>query len=341
MARLAGVDQPTPGLRKSDSDSGARLFVFLVVLSLVMFTMSARESGSGFFTTLRGGFMTVTTPLRVVGSALTTPFQALGNVFSNLTATQETLSELREENERLLAKNAELQEEAQAAKRLQDLLGLQSSYSLQSTAARIISTSTDSWSRTVVIDRGSSSGLAIGMPVTNSSGAIGQIIECGPTSATVRLIADENSSVSALVQSSRAQGVLKGSAGGTLHLTLIATDQSVSVGDSVVTSGLGGVYPKGLPLGRVLSVNKNDGDLYYTIVVEPPSSAESFEEVLVITSLTENQKANSEDIAKADDQDSSLTGGSGDSTSTPSDSGSSGASDRAEGSSASDRQSTR
>lgn len=341
MARLAGVDQPTPGLRKSDSDSGARLFVFLVVLSLVMFTMSARESGSGFFTTLRGGFMTVTTPLRVVGSALTTPFQVLGNVFSNLTATQETLSDLREENERLLAKNAELQEEAQAAKRLQDLLGLQSSYSLQSTAARIISTSTDSWSRTVVIDRGSSSGLAIGMPVTNSSGAIGQIIECGPTSATVRLIADENSSVSALVQSSRAQGVLKGSAGGTLHLTLIATDQSVSVGDSVVTSGLGGVYPKGLPLGRVLSVNKNDGDLYYTIVVEPPSSAESFEEVLVITSLTENQKANSEDIAKADDQDSSLTGGSGDSTSTPSDSGSSGASDRAEGSSASDRQSTR
>ena len=337
MARLAGVDQPTPGLRKSDSDSGARLFVFLVVLSLVMFTMSARESGSGFFTTLRGGFMTVTTPLRVVGSALTTPFQALGNVFSNLTATQETLSDLREENERLLAKNAELQEEAQAAKRLQDLLGLQSSYSLQSTAARIISTSTDSWSRTVVIDRGSSSGLAIGMPVTNSSGAI----ECGPTSATVRLIADENSSVSALVQSSRAQGVLKGSAGGTLHLTLIATDQSVSVGDSVVTSGLGGVYPKGLPLGRVLSVNKNDGDLYYTIVVEPPSSAESFEEVLVITSLTENQKASSEDIAKADDQDSSLTGGSGDSTSTPSDSGSSGASDRAEGSSASDRQSTR
>lgn len=341
MARLAGVDQPTPGLRKSDSDSGARLFVFLVVLSLVMCTMSARESGSGFFTTLRGGFMTVTTPLRVVGSALTTPFQALGNVFSNLTATQETLSDLREENERLLAKNAELQEEAQAAKRLQDLLGLQSSYSLQSTAARIISTSTDSWSRTVVIDRGSSSGLAIGMPVTNSSGAIGQIIECGPTSATVRLIADENSSVSALVQSSRAQGVLKGSAGGTLHLTLIATDQSVSVGDSVVTSGLGGVYPKGLPLGRVLSVNKNDGDLYYTIVVEPPSSAESFEEVLVITSLTENQKASSEDIAKADDQDSSLTGGSGDSTSTPSDSGSSGASDRAEGSSASDRQSTR
>lgn len=341
MARLASVDQPTPGLRKSDSDSGARLFVFLVVLSLVMFTMSARESGSGFFTTLRGGFMTVTTPLRIVGSALTTPFQALGNVFSNLTATQETLSDLREENERLLAKNAELQEEAQAAKRLQDLLGLQSSYSLQSTAARIISTSTDSWSRTVVIDRGSSSGLAIGMPVTNSSGAIGQIIECGPTSATVRLIADENSSVSALVQSSRAQGVLKGSAGGTLHLTLIATDQSVSVGDSVVTSGLGGVYPKGLPLGRVLSVNKNDGDLYYTIVVEPPSSAESFEEVLVITSLTENQKASSEDIAKADDQDSSLTGGSGDSTSTPSDSGSSGASDRAEGSSASDRQSTR
>ena len=70
-----------------------------------------------------------------------------------------------------------------------------------------------------------------------------------------------------------------------------------------MTSGLGGVYPKGLPLGKVLSVERNSGALYYEIEVEPLASAESFEEVLVITSLTEEQKATAADVAEADEQD--------------------------------------
>jgi rod shape-determining protein MreC len=155
----------------------------------------------------------------------------------------------------------------------------------------------------VTIDKGTSAGLAVGMPVTDSNGAIGQIVKCGPTSSTVRLITDENSAVSAMIQSSRAQGVLRGSVDGTLHLTLVRTDQMVEVGDTVVTSGLGGVFPKGLPVGKVLSVERTSGSLYYEIEVEPLSSTEGFEEVLVITSLTEDQKATTADVAEADQQD--------------------------------------
>ncbi|MBQ1841194.1 MAG: rod shape-determining protein MreC, partial [Atopobiaceae bacterium] len=190
------------------------------------------------------------------------------------------------------------------ARRLESLLGLQSLYNLQSTGARIISGSTDSWSSTVTIDKGTAAGIAVGMPVTDSNGAIGQIIRCGAASSTVRLVTDENSSVSAMVQSSRAQGVLRGSVDGTLHLTLVRTDQNVEVGDTVVTSGLGGVFPKGLPLGTVTSVERTSGALYYDIEVEPLSSTESFEEVLVITSLTEDQKPTAEEVAQADQQDS-------------------------------------
>ena len=278
--------------------------VVLVVLSLVMFTMSAREGDTGFFTSVRGAFMTITTPIRYVGGAVSVPFQGIGNIFSNLTADQETLTELEDENEQLKAENAELEESQQTAERLEKLLDLQSTYDLQSTAARVISGSTDSWSDTITIDKGTSSGLAVGMPVTDYNGAIGQIIECGATSSTVRLITDENSSVSAMVQSSRAQGMLEGSSDGTLHLTLISTDSTVEVGDTVVTSGLGGVFPKGLPLGTVISVNKTAGSLYYDIDVEPISDTENFEEVLVITSLTEDQEATSDDIAEADAQES-------------------------------------
>ena len=153
-----------------------------------------------------------------------------------------------------------------------------------------------------MIDKGTSSGLAVGMPVVDSGGVIGQIIECSPTTSTVRLITDEKSGVAAMVQSSRAQGMLMGSASRQITLNLINTNQKVAVGDTVVTSGLGGVFPKGLPLGKVTSVEAAPGSLYYTIVVEPYGNVSTNEEVMVITSLSEEQKATADDIAEADKQ---------------------------------------
>lgn len=303
MPRLSPGGIPSARVKRRNADNGLRLATALTVISLVLFTMGSREGGSGPLTAVRGGFQIVTTPVSYVGSLISVPFQGIGNIASNLTADQETLSELRAKNAELTARNAELEEAQQTAKRLQSLLKLQDSYSLQSTAARIISGSTDSWNSTVTIDKGTLSGITVGMPVTDANGIIGQTIECGPTSSTVRLLDDEKSSVSAMIQKTRAQGMLKGSADGTLHLTMIGTDQTVEVGDIVVTSGLGGVFPKGLPMGTVSNVSKTSGKLYYDIEVGALSTTENNEEVLVITSLTEGQEASSEDIAAADAQD--------------------------------------
>lgn len=294
-------------LRRKGSDNGMKLAVILMVVSLVLFTLSGREDGSGPLTSVREGFQFITTPVRIVGAAATQPFQGLSNALTNLTADQETLSELKSENEELTARNAELEESEQTAERLQSLLDLQDTYNLQSTAARIISSSTDSWSNTVTIDKGTLSGISVGMPVTDSLGVIGQTVEVGASSATVRLITDENSSVAAMVQSSRAQGMLTGSADGSLHLTMVGSDQSVSVGDTIITSGLGGVFPKGLPLGTVTNVTQSSGSSYLDIEVDPLVSTENYEEVLVVTSLTEDQEATADDLASADAQDSSST----------------------------------
>jgi rod shape-determining protein MreC len=281
--------------------------VVCLIISVVLFTIGVRTGESGPLGVVRGGFQTITAPVRLAGSAISMPFQGLGNIFSNLTADQATLSELQAENDELRTRNAELEEAEQTATRLQGLLNLQSTYDLQSTAAHIISGSSDSWSSTVTIDKGTSSGLSVGMPVTSSSGVIGQIVQCGATSSTVLLMTDESSSISAMVQSSRAQGMLDGSAAGEVRLDMIRTDQTVEVGDIVVTSGLGGVFPKGLPLGKVTSVEKNPGSMYYTIVVEPYAHMENAEEVLVITSLTDSQIATSEDVASADVQETSAS----------------------------------
>lgn len=313
---------PTIG-HNSGSGSGRQLIVCCAA-SLVMITASCRMGSSGPLEAVRGAFTVITTPVRYIGATVSVPFQGLGNVFANLTSDQESLSDLKAENERLQARNAELEESEQTAKRLQDLLNLKDSYSLQSTGARIISGSTDSWSSTVTINIGSLSGVTVGMPVMASNGVIGQIVECGASSSTVRLLTDENSSVSAMVQSSRAQGMLKGSATGQVTLDMIATNQTVSVGDVIVTSGLGGVFPKGLPLGKVTNVENAPGSLYLHISVETFASTENYEEVLVITSLTEGQQASAEDISEADAQDSASA------TSSSSSSSSSTASDGAD-----------
>lgn len=276
-----------------------RPFVICCLVSLLLLTFYVREGEAGVIHSIRSGVNTVATPVRMVGAVVATPFNAIGNVFTNLSAPQETLSELKKQNEELTSELAQLTEAEKTAERLESLLGLQSTYNLQSTAARIIGTTGDAWSQTVTIDKGSANGFEIGMPVCNSGGVIGQIIEVSAVTSTVRLINDENSGVSAMVQSTRAQGILQGQPDGTLMLSYVPADADVKVGDVIITSGLGGRFPKGLPLGTVSSVSRAANATYYTIVVRAISTAESNEEVLVITSLTDEQAASSEDVAAA------------------------------------------
>lgn len=242
-------------------------------------------------------------PVRHLGNLVSAPLRGLGNVFSNLTADQATLSELQDEVDELRARNAELEEQAASAERLQELLDLRDASDLQSVTGTIVAGSTDTWNDTVTIDLGSSSGVGVGMPVMTASGVIGQVVSCGSASSTVRLLSDEGSSISAMVQSSRAQGMLEGSSSGEVTLELVSTSQNVEIGDTVVTSGLGGAFPKGLPVGEVISVTNDPGALYLRIVVELFANPSTAEEVLVITSVTDEQRATADDIAEADSQE--------------------------------------
>lgn len=324
MPRSQGFSTSLNNRRQS---TGLRPVIVLCVISILLLTFYIREGKSGPIHGVRSVVTTITSPVRYAGSVVASPFNALGNVFSNLTASQETLSDLKAQNEELTAQVAELSEAQETASRLESLLGLQSTYNLESTAARIIGESSDAWSRTVTIDKGSADGFAINMPVCNSAGVIGQIIEVSANTSTVRLITDENSGVSAMVQSTRAQGILQGQPDGTLRLEYVTTDADVQEGDIIVTSGIGGVYPKGLPLGTVSTVVREENATYYTITVTPASSdTENNEEVLVITSLTSDQQASDEEVARANDapQGTSRTSGSGSSGSTDNSGSSSG-----------------
>ena len=269
MAKSPRYSAQLGGKRQS---SGMAQLVVCCLISLLLLTFYVREGDGGIVHGVRGAVETVTTPVQMLGSLVTAPFGALGNAAENLSASRETLSDLKKQNAELTAKVAELSEAEATATRLEGLLGLQSTYKLKSTAARIIGGSGSSWSKTVTIDKGS---------------------------AAVRLITDEQSGVSAMIQSSRAQGMLLGQSDGTLRLSYVSADAEVKAGDIVITSGIGGVFPKGLPLGTVSSVTKDSNSSYYTIVVRAQASAESNEEVLVVTALSDDQVASDEEVAGA------------------------------------------
>ncbi len=280
-----------------------RPLIVLCIVSILILTLYIREGDAGPMHSVRSGVETVATPLRYVGSVVARPFNAIGNIASNLTASKESLSDLKLENQRLTAKVAELTESKKTATRLEKMLKLKSTYNLKSTAAKIIGTSADGYTSTVTIDKGSADGMKINMPVTSSVGVIGQIIEVSRSTSKVRLLTDENSGISAMVQDTRAQGMLHGQADGTLKLDYVTTDSDVKVGDIIITSGIGGVYPKGLPLGTVTAVDKSTNSVYYTITVKAQATMENNEEVLVITSLTDDQSASSDDVKAANEQD--------------------------------------
>jgi rod shape-determining protein MreC len=251
---VPGKPKYSSNLHSSRQSTGGRPLIVLCLVSLLLLTFYLREGDAGMIHSLRGAAMTITSPVRMLGGAVAAPFNAIGNAIGNAGASSETLSELKKENERLTAKVAELSEAQETAARLEKLVGLQSTYSLKSTAARIIGSTGDAWSNAVIIDKGANAGFEVGMPVCSSGGVIGQIIEVSATTSTVRLVSDEQSGISAMVQGSRAQGMLRGQADGTLRLEYVVSDAEVSAGDIIITSGIGGSFPKGLP--RYRRVNK-------------------------------------------------------------------------------------
>ena len=125
------------------------------------------------------------------------------------------------------------------------------------------------------------------------AGVVGQVVSASPGSAVVRLLTDPQSGAAAMVQSSRAEGVVRGSLNGLMYLENVGDDVSVNVGDVVLTSGLGGSYTKGLLIGTVVRVDGSTTDATRKIIVSPNETASSFEEVIVVTSAASDGSSGS------------------------------------------------
>jgi rod shape-determining protein MreC len=194
--------------------------------------------------------------------------------------------QLRAEIERMKVEQARLSEDATMARRIQTLLAFKEQYIDQTVAAQVIGTSGSEQSRVLYIDKGSNDGLRADMAVITPTGIVGKIVQVSPNSAQVLPINDQLSGVGAALKDSRLQGILKGAPNGTTTLQYIMSDEPVKPGETVITSGGDRIFPKGLLVGSVSSVEPGK-DLFLNIRVIPSARLDRLEEVLVVTKITE------------------------------------------------------
>lgn len=208
------------------------------------------------------------------------------------------LQEVRVESEALRLEVARLQQEVTqyrealiANTRLQRLLELKKELKEPVVAARVVAVDAAPWVATLVVDRGREDAIAPGMAVLAGAGIAGQVVESTSHFSRILLLSDYNSAADALVQRSRVRGVLKGAGQGLCGLSYVEKGADIQEGDEIVASGLDGIFPKGLLLGRVASVEAGPAsDLFQEVAVRPAADLLHLEEVLVVLksgSLTE------------------------------------------------------
>ncbi|MGD9136147.1 MAG: rod shape-determining protein MreC [Desulfobacterales bacterium] len=175
--------------------------------------------------------------------------------------------------------------------RLRNLIDFQKNISERVVAAEVIGKDPSAWFKTVIIDKGKTDGLTRGLPVVIAQGIVGQVVEVSAHYSKVMLIVDSNSAVDSLVQRTRARGVIKGESTDQCRLDYVLRKNDVRIGDIVVSSGLDGVYPKGLRIGLVSQVTAHDADIFHELIITPFVDFEKLEEVLVILEVQKHDWA--------------------------------------------------
>jgi rod shape-determining protein MreC len=216
---------------------------------------------------------------------------ALGSVWHNYFYLRGVRAEnraLKQEIERMRLEQVRMTQDADQARRLQALLGFKEQFISQTVAAQVIGSSGTEQSRAVYIDKGESAGIKPDMAVITADGIVGKVLHVYRSTSLVLLINDQTSGVGAILEKSRLQGILRGTPAGEIALEKVMSDETVPVGELVLTSGGDRIFPKGLPVGRVSKVSPGN-DLFLNIRVKPAISLSRFEEVLVVTKVDERQ----------------------------------------------------
>lgn len=260
------------------------ILLAVLLVSFLLLTVQTRGGGTG-----RAGEL-VAIVLTPVQSLLVRVHRgALGfwaNYLDWKSVRRENAS-LRGENEQLRVQTLQAGETQEENTRLRRLLVLRDRLPLATVTGEVIGREAGGWVRSLTVNRGRGDGISQQTPVIMPEGLVGRVVQVHRGAAVIQLLNDPASTVGAVVQRTRTAGLVEGDAGGAVRFKFMARDgASVAPGDLVVTSGLGTLFPKGLPVGRVVKIEDKGSALFHFAVLAPAVDFSRVEEVLLVTGQT-------------------------------------------------------
>lgn len=261
----------------------------VVILLFVLAALTANENGK--LNVFRNAFSVPLNPLQRGIKSVGDSIKGTINFFRDVRTSQQENAELKkklQEAERDLEKVYRLEKENEDLKKL---LSFKDQFIQELVGCNVTSKDAGNWFEIFTIDRGSKDGIAVNDPVINANGLVGRVSRVDLLSSKVVSIIDTESSVSARLSKSRDLVILKGDAqlrmDGLCRLDYIPPDVEVSVGDKVETSGMSSLYPKGIIIGEIIQVIKNEGQYDYYAIVKPAVDFRRLEEIAVIKMIQE------------------------------------------------------
>lgn len=259
---------------------GATLLTALFLICFTLMSLSARRRGGT--TVFEELALSISGPLIETAAA---PRRWTKNIWDNYIA----LRGVREENQRMLKELASLRSDSvriheleSQVTRLEGLLGSVRGKKTQVRLAQIIGRDQSPFGKSFIIDQGRISGVRRNMPVIHQRGIVGRVFRVGRSVSQVLLIIDSRSSVDVIVQRTRAQGVFSISSENLGEIRYMPVEADVKRGDLLVSSGLGGIFPKGIPVARVVSATREGKHMFRTVKASPTVDFNKLEEVLIM-----------------------------------------------------------
>jgi rod shape-determining protein MreC len=253
------------------------------MISLALFLTAAGQVG--VLGPFQNVFLQATSPVEKALDGIFRPVATFLSDAGNLRELQEENRQLRLDYEKLQNQLTELQIDASRVQELEKALEItQGDTTQEKVAANVVSHDSSPFTDVISIDRGSASGISVGMNVLSSQGTlIGTVTKVTSDHSFIRLITDSKSKVNAQVRDTRVEGIVKGGANRSVTFDLAQAD--IKVGDVIVTSGLGGNYQSGIPIARVSEVTGTPQDLFKDVKLEPLVRVSTVQTVLVLTSF--------------------------------------------------------
>ena len=293
------MDRSPPPFFKQGPSSNARL-AFFALLGIALLVIDSR---TGLLNAMRQGIGTVLYPLQ---RTLLVPRDAVSISTDYLTE----IHRLRAENtelKRIEIANArqllQVEQLAQENRQLRELTGARDRAAVRSVVAEVLYDTRDPFSRKLVLDKGLQHGIGIGQPVVDAQGVVGQVTRVFPLSAELTLLTDRNMTIPVQVQRNGVRAIASGGAQpGRMELRYMSVNADVKEGDVVATSGLDSLYPAGLPVGRIVAVERGRTGNFAQVSVEPIAGVDRSRLLLVLlvdrTGLPPPPPAESADTAR-------------------------------------------